>query len=379
MKKVLFTATVDSHILNFHMPYLKFFKEEGYEVHVATNTSKEIPYCDVKHQISFERSPIKWNNIKAIKDLKKIIDKEKFEIIHTHTPMGSVVTRLAAKRARNKLGTRVIYTAHGFHFYKGAPVLNWLVYYPIEKYLSKFTDDLITINKEDYELAKRKFKSEHIYYVPGVGLDSKKFDFNMTEEEKTNLRKSLDIEKEDFVLIYPAEFTKTKRQTWLINTLKPVLEENKKIHLLLPGRDSRNNECRNLVEKLGLSKQIHILGFRKDVPYLIAIADLAVSSSNREGLPINILESMYYGLPLVVTNCRGNRDLVKNGENGYVVNLNDCQEFRNKVLYLSEIKEEEKNQIKKINQEMIKQYLLDVVLEEMTKIYKRNVDNNVKQ
>lgn len=379
MKKVLFTATVDSHILNFHMPYLKFFKEEGYEVHVATNTSKEIPYCDVKHQISFERSPIKWNNIKAIKDLKKIIDKEKFEIIHTHTPMGSVVTRLAAKRARNKLGTRVIYTAHGFHFYKGAPVLNWLVYYPIEKYLSKFTDDLITINKEDYELAKRNFKSEHIYYVPGVGLDSKKFEFNMTEEEKTNLRKSLDIEKEDFVLIYPAEFTKTKRQTWLINTLKPVLEENKKIHLLLPGRDSRNNECRNLVEKLGLSKQIHILGFRKDVPYLIAIADLAVSSSNREGLPINILESMYYGLPLVVTNCRGNRDLVKNGENGYVVNLNDCQEFRNKVLYLSEIKEEEKNQIKKINQEMIKQYLLDVVLEEMTKIYKRNVDNNVKQ
>lgn len=124
MKKVLFTATVDSHILHFHIPYLKLFKENGYEVHVATNGDEKIPYCDVKHKISFERSPIKLNNLKAIKQLKKVIDKEKFDIIHCHTPMGSVVTRLAAKKAR-KNGTRVIYTAHGFHFYKGAPLLNW--------------------------------------------------------------------------------------------------------------------------------------------------------------------------------------------------------------------------------------------------------------
>ena len=130
MKKVLFTATVDSHILHFHIPYLKLFKENGYEVHVATNGDEKIPYCDVKHKISFERNPIKLNNLKAIKQLKKVIDKEKFDIIHCHTPMGSVVTRLAAKKAR-KNGTRVIYTAHGFHFYKGSPLLNWLIFYPI--------------------------------------------------------------------------------------------------------------------------------------------------------------------------------------------------------------------------------------------------------
>lgn len=127
MKKVLFTATVDSHILHFHIPYLKLFKENGYEVHVATNGDEKIPYCDVKHKISFERSPIKLNNLKAIKQLKKVIDKEKFDIIHCHTPMGSVVTRLAAKKAR-KNGTRVIYTAHGFHFYKGASLFNWLFF-----------------------------------------------------------------------------------------------------------------------------------------------------------------------------------------------------------------------------------------------------------
>jgi len=132
MKKVLFTATVDSHILAFHTPFLKYFKENGYEVHVATNGNEDIPYCDKKHVVPFERSPFKLNNIKAIRQLKKIVDAEKYEIIHTYTPMGSVVTRLAAISAR-KNGTRVIYSAHGFHFFKGAPMLNWLIFYPIEK------------------------------------------------------------------------------------------------------------------------------------------------------------------------------------------------------------------------------------------------------
>ena len=179
----MFTATVDSHILHFHLPYLKLFKDQGYEVHVATNGTEEIPYCDKKHTISFERSPYKINNLKAIKQLKQIIDKENYEIIHTHTPMGSVVTRLAAKGARKK-GTRVIYTAHGFHFYKGAPLINWLLFYPVEKYLSKYTDTLITINDEDYQLAKKKFKKTNVEYVPGVGIDPNKFDIKMPNDEK---------------------------------------------------------------------------------------------------------------------------------------------------------------------------------------------------
>ena len=195
MKKVLFTATVDSHILQFHLPFLKLFKDNGYEVHVATNGNEEIPYCDVKHVIPFERSPYKISNLKAIKELKNVINEEKYDIIHTHTPMGSVVTRLAAKKARKRYHTRVIYTAHGFHFYKGAPLLNWLVYYPVEKYLSKYTDTLILINEEDYNLAKKKFnkRCNNIEYVPGVGIDEKKFDFIMNNDEKNELRKSLGI------------------------------------------------------------------------------------------------------------------------------------------------------------------------------------------
>ena len=367
-KKVLFTATVDSHILAFHLPFLKWFKEQGYEVHVATNGDEEIPYCDKKIKISFERSPFKLNNIKAIFQLKKVLLKEKYDIIHTHTPMGSVVTRLAAKKAR-KQGTRVIYTAHGFHFYKGAPLLNWCLFYPVEKYLSKYTDTLILINKEDYNLAQKKFKKcKDIEYVPGVGIDEKKFDIKMTTEDKHKLRKELGLKDTDFVMIYPAELSKRKRQLWLIDAVRELLIKNNDIHLLLPGRDSLKGECQKLIKKYKLENQIHLLGFRKDIPKLLMISNLAVSSAKQEGLPVNIMEAMYVGLPIIVSDCRGNRDLVKNDENGYIVPLDNSEMFKDKIEIIYKNKDI-KNKFKKTNREEIKKYKLKDILSKMNKIY----------
>lgn len=370
MKKVLFTATVDSHILAFHLPFLKWFKENGYEVHVATNGDAEIPYCDKKIKIHFERSPFKLNNIKAIFELRKVLLKEKYDIIHTHTPMGSVVTRLAAKSAR-KHGTRVIYTAHGFHFFKGAPLLNWALFYPVEKYLSKYTDTLILINKEDYNLAKKKFKKcIDIQYVPGVGIDEDKFNIKLTKKDKHELRESLGLKDIDFVMIYPAELSNRKRQIWLINTVSTLLKEDENIHLLLPGKDSLNGKCQELVKHLKLENQIHFLGFRKDIPELLQISDLSVSSSRQEGLPVNIMEAMYVGLPIVASDCRGNRDLVKNGENGYIVPLDDSDTFidRIKTIYGNKTL---RNKLKKANMKEIKSYMLKSVLENLEKIYNK--------
>lgn len=371
MKKVLFTATVDSHILQFHLPFLKLFKENGYEVHVATNENEEIPYCDVKHVISFERSPIKLNNLKAIKQLKKICMEEKFDIIHTHTPMGSVVTRLAAKKARKKYHTRVIYTAHGFHFFNGASKKNWLIFYPVEKWLAKYTDTLILINQEDYQLAKKKFskRCKDIQYVPGVGIDENKFNFEMTDKEKKELRESIGLKENDFVMIYPAEISKRKRQVWLINTLSNLMKEHSDIHLLLPGKDSLNGECQKLVKELDLEKQIHFLGYRKDIPKLLKISDLALSSANQEGLPVNIMEAMYVGLPIVASNCRGNRDLVEDNRNGYLVELEDNERYVNSVKNVYDSKGN--NQFGKESKEIIKDYLLDKIMEYMIIIYEK--------
>ena len=359
MKKVLFTATVDSHILQFHLPYLKWFKEQGYEVHVATNGDEKIPYCDVKHKITFERSPLKINNIKAIFKLKKIIEKEKFQIIHTHTPMGSVVTRLAAKNARKKYKTRVIYTAHGFHFFKGAPLINWIVFYPIEKYLSKYTDCLITINEEDYNLAKAKFKAKKIELVNGVGVDENKFDFKMSDEEKHELRQNLGLKDNDFVIIYVAELSKRKNQGMLIKTVKKLIDEGKdNIKVILPGIDSRNGYYQEMTKKLEIEKNIKFLGYRKDIPKLLKISNLYVSTAKQEGLPVNIIEAMFSGLPIIATDCRGNRDVAEK-----VVNIDNINE-----LYES-IKKYINSEEKYISSEITNKYKLKNIIKEMVKIY----------
>lgn len=368
MKKVLFSATVDSHILHFHLPYLKMFKEKGYEVHVATNTDDTIPFCDVKHKVSFERSPFKINNLKAIKQMKKILLDNNFDIVHTHTPMGSVVTRLAYKKVRNKVNTRMIYTAHGFHFYKGAPLLNWLLFYPVEKYLSKYTDTLITINKEDYEFAKKKFKKcRSVEYVPGVGIDEDKFNFTMTKSEKLELRKSLGLKENDFVLIYPARLDKNKNQGMLIESMAELIKKHKDIHLLLPGEDELNGYYQKMAKEKNVDKNVHFLGYRNDIPRLLKISDVAVSTSKREGLPINIIEAMYVGLPIVATNCRGNRDLIEDGRNGYLIKP------ANKLYFISKIEtiynNKKYNVLKNSNKERKKMYSINAVIEKTKKIY----------
>ena len=153
-KKVLFCATVDYHFKAFHLPYLKWFKEQGWQVHIAASGELELPYTDQKFNIPIQRSPFRMKNFEAYNKLKQLMDHNKYDIIHCHTPMGGVLARLAARKTRAN-GTKVIYTAHGFHFCKGAPLINWLTYYPIEKMLANDTDCLITINQEDYQIALR--------------------------------------------------------------------------------------------------------------------------------------------------------------------------------------------------------------------------------
>lgn len=325
MKKVLFVATVTKHINAFHIPYLKWFKNQGYEVHVASNGNDKIEYCDKHYNLPFERFPLKKNNIKTYKELKKIINENSYEIIHCHTPVGGVLARLAAKNAR-KCGTRVIYTAHGFHFYKGAPLLNWLIYYPIEKWLSKYTDTLITINTEDYELAKKELDAKQIELVYGVGIDANKFSFDMSQQEKSELRKSLGLQEEDFVIIYVAELSKRKNQKMLIKAVMELISNGHKIKVLLPGSDTMNGYYQKMCQKLKIEKNVKFLGHRKDIPKLLKISDLYVSTSKQEGLPVNIMEAMVCELPIIATNCRGNSDLIDN-----LIEFNDIQGLKNKI------------------------------------------------
>lgn len=324
-KKVLFT----SHTANFHKfnrPFMRMLKEQGYIVHYASAGEEKVYDTDKHFDVPFERNPFKLGNLKAYFKLKRIIEQERYDMIHTHTPVGSVVTRLAARKA-HKRGTRILYTAHGFHFFKGASILGWIIYYPIEKYMARYTDTLITINKEDYERAKAKFSTE-VLYVSGVGVDREKFRSRLKVSERKELRKSLGIDHNAFVIIYPAELSKRKRQVWLINTLSSVLIEYENVHLLLPGGGSLGGKCKALVSELGLGGKVHLMGYRNDIAELMMASDLAVSSSIQEGLPVNLLEASAVGLPIIATDCRGNRDIVQN--QGLVSSM-DGDGFRNLV------------------------------------------------
>lgn len=369
MKKVLFVATVTGHINAFHIPYLKWFKEHGYEVHVASNGKEKINYCDKHFNIPFERFPIKTNNIKSYKELKRIINKNNYDIIHCHTPVGGVLTRLAARKARKK-GTRVIYTAHGFHFYKGAPLLNWCIYYPIERICAKWTDCLITINKEDYERAKRKFKAKKIELIHGVGINTDRFNNEITEEDKENKRKELGIDSKDIVFTYVAELNKNKNQVLLIETMFELKKKYKNIKLLLVGDGVLLQTYRNIVKDKKLEKNILLLGRRNDINEILSITDIYLASSIREGLGLNVIEAMYKGVSVIASNNRGHRELIQNEKTGILLEKNIYDEMFEKIMGFLNYPKDKKKKIIDTARQNIEKYLLPNVLSEMSKIYK---------
>jgi glycosyltransferase EpsD len=367
--KILYVTTISNTVNAFLIPHIKMLINEGHSVNVAFNTEQEINSeiydlgCKI-HQLPFQRFPLKKANIIAYKTLRNIIISESYDLVHTHTPVASAIVRLAC---RNLKHIKVIYTAHGFHFYKGAPLPNWILYYPVEKWLAKYTDVLITINKEDYERAKDKFKARKVEYVPGVGLDLNKFK-PLDLENKNKLRKEYGYSENDFLLIYVAELTHRKHQDMLIKVISAIKDKIRNIKLLLVGSGELMDDYLRQIRELKLESHIELLGFRKDVPNLMKISDIAVSSSRQEGLPVNVMEAMATGLPLVVTNCRGNRDLVKDGENGYVVEIDDVDNFAESVENLYRIKEL-REQFEKQNLNDIKKYGLDNALEDMVQNY----------
>ncbi len=372
--RILFVSTVSSHIGQFHMPFIRRLKELGCTVDAAfKDNSNEKGGLDFEgidniYQIPFSRSPYSLDNIKAYKELKKLIKKNKYDAVHCHTPMGAVVARLAAKGFR-KNGLKVIYTAHGFHFFKGASKFNWLFFYPVEKFLSKYTDCLITINKEDYAAANQNgFKAKRIVYVPGVGVDLKSFS-PKSDCERIQLRKEYGYNENDFLMIYPADFSKRKNQTMLLYAMQMIAEKNKNVRLLLPGPIENSSECQALCRQLNISKYVDFLGYRRDIDKLAGMCDISVSSSRQEGLPINLIEAMALSNPIVATDVRGNNDLVENGVNGFLVALDDSKAMADAVLKLSSSPQIMK-EFKAANLKMVEKFEISSVMDEMIRIYK---------
>lgn len=371
--KILFVATVRSHIGQFHMPFIRELKARGVEVHAAfKDNSADKPGLDLSaidktFEVPFERRPLRLNNIKAYRELKKIIDGNGYDAVHCHTPMGAVITRLAAKSARKK-GTKVIYTAHGFHFFKGASIKNWMLFYPVEKYLSKYTDCLITINSEDCELAhKKKFRAGKIYKVHGVGVELDKFKA-VDADEKARLRAEYGYDGDTFIMIYPADLSVRKNQPMLFDALQKIAEKNKNVKLLLPGQPIRLEEYKRMISERGIADNVEFLGYRRDINNLVGLSDLSVASSFQEGLPINIIEAMAMGNAIVATDVRGNNDAVEDGVNGYLVPVGDSDLMAEKILELMNDREKLRT-FGENGLDMVKDFSTENVNREMLTIY----------
>lgn len=341
---------------------------QGHSVEIATNCEQPLPEiyktlgCK-SYDIRFSRSPFNKSNLTAYKQLKALVEKEHYDIVHCHTPNAAMITRLACRKVR-KQGTKVFYTAHGFHFFKGAPLKNWLMFYPVEKICARWTDVLITINHEDYELAQKKMHAKMVCYVPGVGINLSRI--QNVECDRAEVRKSMGVPEDCFLLLSIGELNVNKNHQVVLKALAKLKNDN--VHYAIAGLGDQKENLLNLAKELGVEKQFHLLGYRTDALKLYKAANVFVFPSFREGLSVSMMEAMASGLSIVCSKIRGNVDLVENEKGGYHFNPIDDSTLAKNIKQLMENQTVMMN-MSAANIEAIKTFSLENVLNEIGLVY----------
>lgn len=375
MKRILYVTTVGM-TMDFFRNIIKEMVEEGYIVDIATNDSESVvdSYfydlgCKV-YSISCSRFPFDIGNLRAIGEIRRIVSEGNYEVVHCHTPIAAAATRIACKplRKRKDNPVSVIYTAHGFHFYSGAPLKNWLIYYPIEKLCSRWTDVLITITNEDYLRAKTKFSAKRTEYVPGVGIDLNRFRGDDDGSDYDDVRKELGIPEESFVILSVGELNDNKNH---ISVVKALEQHNKdSIHYVVAGEGDNMQMLKDYVVSNGLSNNVHFLGQRNDVSRLLHAADYYFLPSIREGLNVSLMEAMASGLPSVCGKIRGNVDLIDEAEGGSLIAVEDVNQWKQMIGLLEVESLAERERKGKHNRRKIADFSIDSVNRKMKEIYK---------
>jgi glycosyltransferase involved in cell wall biosynthesis len=368
--KILYVTTISNTVNAFLIPHIMTLFNQGHQVDVAFRVEREVKSeiyemgCKV-HEIPFQRSPLSKDNFKAYKILKEIIIDGKYDLVHTHTPVASAIVRLVCRKTKD---IKVIYTAHGFHFFKGAPIQNWLIYYYVEKWLSSCTDVLITINKEDYQRAKKSFKVGRVEYIPGVGIDVDKF-ANVTVD-KTAKRKELNLPEDAFVVLSVGELNKNKNHEIIIKAIAKL--NNPNIYYVICGQGPLENYLKNLAYKIDIGNQVKLLGFRKDIPEILKAADVFAFPSLREGLGLSAIEAMLGGLPLITSNVHGINDYSTDGVTGYKCSPNDVDGFATAIKKLIK-SSDECAKMGTYNRQYAKKYDVHKIIPAINKIYNSEI------
>ena len=369
-------TTIERTISAFLFLHADYFRSKGWQVDCVSNPMDQpFPECadhfDNVYHISWTRTPFDYINYtgKPVNEILTIVTDGKYDIVHVLTPVASILTRFALRKLQRAGITKIVYSAHGFHFYMGAPLHNWLLYYPFEKWLAKYTDALVTTNKEDYDLAvRKKFRAGKIYEILGPGVDFTKYRLT-TAHDKIRIRKEYGFEENDFILFFAGELNKNKNQQFLINAMVKLVSEHRSIKLLLAGDGPCRAQLESITTDLKLEENVFLLGFHKDIPTLVAMSDIGVSSSLREGLGLNVIEYEACGLPVVVTANRGHMEIIQNDVNGFLVDQNDIEQFTERVLRLYEDKKLYNAISSRCRTSVIDRFGLQTILEQTEKIY----------
>ena len=375
--KILFVATVARHLLAFHQPYIRLLQDWGWEVEAACNPAGEADAfagLGVRlNSLPFSRRPLSFGNLKALFCLIHLFKSRSYALVHVHTPVAAFLTRLAARLCGF---TPVIYTAHGFHFYRGAPVCNWLLYYVMEWLAARWTDALIVLNSEDFHRAQKLPVRGKVYLLPGIGVDLD--DFRLTGIEEAEIKKELHLKPDVPLAVIVAELSGVKNHEQAFRAWQKVVREFPEAVLMVVGEGERRRALEELVRRLGLERSVKFLGFRTDVPRVVASADLAVLTSKREGLPRVVLEAMAAGKPVVATDVRGSRDLVKDGETGFLVKVGDVAGTARALTRLLRSREL-RSRMGEEGKRRVKPYALTQVREMMAGIYRFYLESEVRR
>lgn len=368
--RILYITTIGS-TMGFFKSFIRELICSGSIVDIAANENGDetpVPNCyrewECKiYQLPCSRSPLDKGNIAAVREIKRIIQNGGYDLVHCHTPIAAACTRAACKGLRKK-GVKVLYTAHGFHFYKGAPLKNWLLYYPVEWFCAHWTDILITINREDYERARRHLHTKQVKYVPGVGVDIKRF--ADTKIDRAAKRSEIGVQESAVLLISVGELSRRKNHALVIRSLAKIKDNN--IHYVIAGIGPLQNELQALAASLDVSDRVHFLGYRKDILELYKAADICVFPSIQEGLPVAVMEAMACGLPIIATDIRGTNDLLIDSENALIERHDDVIGFSKAIVHMcSDLKL--RIRLGAENQERSRQYDVGTINQKMMQIY----------
>lgn len=398
-KNILILTTISGFLDKFEKENVKLLLEMGYRVHYAANTKEQHYLFDEKkirdmgveiHHIDVARSPyMLLDNRKAFFQLLKLVEEYHIEAIHCHTPVGGVLGRLVGRYYKKKR-LRVIYTAHGFHFYKGAQLINNSLYYAAEKILAHYTDILVVINKEDYGNAKR-FRLKPgglVFQIPGVGLDLQRFR-PFTEEERAKRRKELGLGENDFFLVSVGELNENKNQEIVLKALKKMKDSGKDLSHIkygICGDGFFRQRIKEKIAEYGLEEIAVMYGYCTKVWEILGCADASAFPSRREGLGMAALESLAMGVPVIAADNRGTREYMIPGKNGYVCSWDDESSFARGIEairdmepgHLTDMKEECRKSAEKFDKKYTNQ-IMHIVYENLDRKLEYNANYDKKK